>query len=41
LTVPDTCRTLIKLPAAYSVRASDELSLEAEELFGYNVTSFD
>jgi DNA polymerase III subunit alpha len=41
LIVPDTCRTLIRLPAAYSVRASDDLSLEAEELFGYNVTSFD
>jgi len=39
--IPETCRTIIKLPAACSVRASDELSLEAEGLFGYNVTTFE
>jgi DNA polymerase-3 subunit alpha len=39
--IPDTCRTIIRLPAACSVRASDNLSLEVEELFGYNATTFE
>lgn len=39
--IPDTCRTIIRLPAACSVRASDNLALEVEELFGYNATTFE
>lgn len=39
--IPDVCRAVIRLPADCSVRASDELSLEVEGLFGYNVTTFE
>ncbi len=39
--IPDTCRTVIRLPATCSVRPSDDLSLEVEELFGYNATTFE
>jgi DNA polymerase-3 subunit alpha len=41
MVIPDTCRAVIRLPGEYSVRPSDDLSLEAEGLFGYNVTSFE
>jgi DNA polymerase III subunit alpha len=41
MVIPDTCRAQIRLPATIMVRASDDLSLEAEALFGYNVTTFD
>jgi DNA polymerase-3 subunit alpha len=41
LVIPDTCRAMIRLPGGYTVRASDDLSLEAEGLFGYNVTTFE
>lgn len=39
--IPDSCRATIRLPAGYAVRPSDDLSLEAEALFGYNVTIFE
>ncbi len=39
--IPPACRALIRLPETLRVRASDDLSLEAETLFGYNVTNFD
>jgi DNA polymerase-3 subunit alpha len=39
--IPPFCRAIIRLPSCYSVRASDDLSLEAEALFGYNVTTFE
>ena len=39
--IPGTCRTTLRLPSAFSVRASDDLALEAEGLFGYNVTIFE
>ncbi len=39
--IPDICRTVIRLPSACSVRPSDDLALEVEELFGYNATTFE
>lgn len=39
--IPETCRTLIRLPGDCAVRPCDDLSLEAEALFGYNVTTFE
>jgi len=39
--IPETCRATLRLPSTYSVRPSDDLSLEAEGLFGYNVTVFE
>jgi DNA polymerase-3 subunit alpha len=41
IVIPDTCRTTLRLPSSFSVRPSDDLSLEAEGLFGYNVTVFE
>jgi len=39
--IPGTSRTTLRLPAGCAVRPSDDLSLEAEALFGYNVTTFE
>lgn len=41
LVIPKTCRAILRLPGECSVRPSDDLSLEAEALFGYNVTRFE
>jgi DNA polymerase-3 subunit alpha len=39
--IPEKVRTTIKLPESYSVRASEDLTLEVERLLGYNATTFE
>jgi DNA polymerase-3 subunit alpha len=39
--IPGRIRTIIKLPELYSVRASEDLTLEVERLLGYNATTFE
>jgi hypothetical protein len=39
--IPGRIRTTIKLPELYSVRASEDLTLEVERLLGYNATTFE
>jgi DNA polymerase-3 subunit alpha len=38
--IPERIRTTIRLPDSYSVRASEDLTLEVERLLGYNATTF-
>ncbi|HET6421198.1 MAG TPA: DNA polymerase III subunit alpha [Geobacteraceae bacterium] len=41
IVIPEGIRTTIVMPDAYSVQASEDLSLEVERLLGYNATTFE
>jgi DNA polymerase-3 subunit alpha len=41
IVLPDLCTAVVRLPAEYSVTPTESLSLEVEDLLGYNAVSFE